>query len=344
MAAVVDALAGGSLRENFDLTVLNTGKMTPVGRPWRVAVWHQLRLFWTLGVMLARGHGRLVHIHTCSGLTFWRDTVFLLLARLFGRRVVWHVHGGGFTEFVDGLRGIPRTALGLAFSMSDAAIVLSESSRLRLSRYLKPRRWAIVENGVNLAPFRATAPASEMFLFVGTLDRAKGAEDLVAATGIAIRNGFKGRVELAGGETAPGQRARLQSLIARDGLVEHIEMLGIVSGPKKIAAFEAACAFVLPSYIEGMPLAMLEAMAYGLPVIVTDVGSIPEVVTDGVEGFLIKPGDLEALAECIMRLWTDPALRQRMGAAGRTRVKSGYTVDVMTARVADVYRATTEIR
>jgi glycosyltransferase involved in cell wall biosynthesis len=85
-------------------------------------------------------------------------------------------------------------------------------------------------------------------------------------------------------------------------------------------------------------MAMLEAMAYGLPVVVTAVGAIPEVVTDGVEGFVVKPGDLEALADRLTRLASDAALRDKMGEAARRRVADCYTVDAMAAKIAALYR------
>lgn len=344
MAAVVDALHGSSLGTHFELAVLNTGKPTPEDRPWYIAVSSQLRLFRTLAAMLAGGHGHLVHIHTCSGLVFWRDSLFLLLARLFRRKALWHVHGGGFEEFIEGMGLFRRALLALAFSMSSSVIVLSESWRSRLSRRLIVRRWAVVENGVTLPPLTQRAADEDTLLFVGTLDNVKGVKDLIAATVMASRDGFGGRVAIAGRETSPGQRDRLQSLIEREGLVERIQLLGLLSGQQKVDAFVTAGVFVLPSYVEGLPMALLEAMSYSLPVIATDVGSIPEVVTDGVEGFLVRPGDVEALADRMTQLWSDTALRDKMGAAGRRRVEECHTVEAMASKVAEIYRTTRQIR
>jgi glycosyltransferase involved in cell wall biosynthesis len=337
IAAVVDALGESSLREQFRLAIVNTGKVTPRGRPWYVAVGHQVALFWTVARMLVRGHGQLVHIQTCSGFVFWRDAMFQVLARLFRRRVIWHVHGGAFDEFVDGLRGGRRWALGRSFSSSDGAIVTSESWRTRLERQVRPPRWAVVQNGVRLPSSVSTPSTRNAFLFVGTLDNVKGAEDLVVATAMAAHAGFRGRVRLAGAETAPGQRDRLLGLARREGVTEQIELLGVVAGHEKAMAFETAAAFVLPSYVENLPIAMLEAMSHGLPVIVTDAGVVAEVITDGVEGFVIKPGDVAGLADRLQRLWADPALRDRMGAAGRRRVEVAYTAETMATKVADVY-------
>jgi glycosyltransferase involved in cell wall biosynthesis len=161
---------------------------------------------------------------------------------------------------------------------------------------------------------------------------------LVAAVGLAQRRGLHGTVSLAGGETQPGQLSNLQAQIARCACDSRVQMLGVVRGPEKERVLLESDCFILPSHGEGLPMAMLEAMAYGMPVIVTRVGAIPEAVTDGVEGFLIEPGDVEALADRMLRLARDPVLRQRMGEAARARVAAAYSLDAMVERIMALYR------
>jgi glycosyltransferase involved in cell wall biosynthesis len=103
------------------------------------------------------------------------------------------------------------------------------------------------------------------------------------------------------------------------------------------ALLDAADVFVLPSRHEGMPLALLEAMDAGLPVVATRVPGCTEVVVDGVTGLLVPPGNPPALAAAIARLLADPALRRRMGRAGRLRYLESFTSACMAARTAAVY-------
>jgi glycosyltransferase involved in cell wall biosynthesis len=114
-------------------------------------------------------------------------------------------------------------------------------------------------------------------------------------------------------------------------------MLGLLSGKAKDDAMAAAHCLVLPSYGEGLPMAILEAMGQGRPVIATRVGAIPELVRDGQEGFLIEPGDVPALVECLVRVASDSDLVRRLGASARQRVEREYAIDVMVDRVADTY-------
>ena len=340
MATVVETLRTSSLSEEFDLIPFSTTKTTPENRRWYAGVLSQLRLLLRFASLLMRSPGGLVHIHTCSGLTFWRDAVCVGLVRVFGRKTILHIHGGGFEDFIKGMAKIQRFLLVRVFEASEFVIVLSEDWRRRLAAHAPARRWAVVANGVLLPSPRTDQTRTDAFLFVGNLDSKKGVEDLILATAIAARKGLTGRVRLAGVETAVGQRAALCRLIEQEGIADRVELLGLVRDREKARAFEEACAFVLPSYIEALPMALLEAMSYGLPVIASKVGAIPEVIDDGVEGFLIDAGDVDALADRIARLSSNAALRERMGRAGRKRVEEHHTVEAMTSKIAHIYRVT----
>jgi glycosyltransferase involved in cell wall biosynthesis len=106
--------------------------------------------------------------------------------------------------------------------------------------------------------------------------------------------------------------------------------------------FSAFDVFVLPSANEGTPVTAIEALASGCPVVATRVGGIPDVVRDGEDGFLVDPGAVDDLAERLARLAADPALRARMGAAGRARVFTRYAVDRLIDDVDGLYRTLLE--
>ena len=105
----------------------------------------------------------------------------------------------------------------------------------------------------------------------------------------------------------------------------------------KDEALQTSDCLVLPSYAEGLPMVVLEAMAYGLPVIATRVGAIPEVLTDGQEGFLIEPADVKALADRMLRVAGDPELRRRMGLDARRVAEARFSLDAMVDRIMDIY-------
>ncbi len=340
MATVVDNLRSSRLADECRLVVLNSGKITPEGRSLLVGIVAQLRLFGRIVRTILKHRAQIVHIHTCSGFTFWRDGLHLFVAHLLGSVGVVHVHGGRFYEFIASLGPVGRALLRQALEMAGAVVVLSQDWLDRLRPYACSARWRIVPNGVVVPPSlntdrKSPAPA---FLFMGNLGEPKGVRDLVAAVALARRQGFRGDVAIAGGETAAGQRETVERQIEQSGCSPLVHLVGVVSGKAKEAVLSRSNCFVLPSYAEGLPMAMLEAMAYGMPVIVTRVGAIPEAITDGVEGFLIGPGDVEALADRMVHLGRDVALRRRMGQAARWRVEAEYSIDVMVGRLVSVYR------
>lgn len=339
MATVVENLRGSRLAQECQLTVINSGKVTPEGRSFVTGAAAQVSLLGRIAGHILRHRPQLVHIHTCSGFTFWRDTVHLVVARLLWRRVIWHVHGATFDEFLASLGSFRRRLAGAALRSAAAVIVLGQDWVARLAPFAPGATWRIVANGVPM-PRDDVRPSDGTFaaLSLANLEPRKGPRDLISASALAARNGFAGEVLLAGRETEPGQKDDLLKHIAASGCDGRVRLLGVVTGPDKEATFARAACFVLPSYAEGLPMAMLEAMAHGLPVIATRVGAIPEAVTDGVEGYLIDPGDIAALADRIMRLAADPELRRRMGRAARARAEAAYGLDAMVEQLMRVYR------
>jgi glycosyltransferase involved in cell wall biosynthesis len=132
------------------------------------------------------------------------------------------------------------------------------------------------------------------------------------------------------------EREELERLAGELGLMRDCLFPGY---QEDVAPFFAAFdAFVLPSGNEGTPVTAIEALASGCPVVATRVGGVPDVVSDGVDGLLVEPGDREALADALARLAADPELRRRMGEAGRERVLPRYAVERLIEDVDGLYR------
>jgi glycosyltransferase involved in cell wall biosynthesis len=133
----------------------------------------------------------------------------------------------------------------------------------------------------------------------------------------------------------------VRSFVQTSSVWPIIEHLGPAPLEQRVKFFKQADLFVLPTYAEGMPVAVLEAMAAGLPVITTRVGGIPELIEDGVEGFLIAPGDVEALADRITRLIRDPSERRRMSERGQAKARN-FDEKLFLARLGAQLRLATD--
>jgi glycosyltransferase involved in cell wall biosynthesis len=182
-----------------------------------------------------------------------------------------------------------------------------------------------------LAVDRAGPP---LFVFVGNLGRRKGVHVLLKAASLARE---PWRVDLAGGVEESGIDHWARQEIDRLGLQPRVRLLGPVVGDAKLQLLAGAQGFVLPSLAEGLPMAMLEAMAAGLPVVVTAIGAMPEAVRDGLDGFVVPADDAMALALALDRLAADAARRQAMGLSAAARCESLYGIERMVQALAGVY-------
>jgi glycosyltransferase involved in cell wall biosynthesis len=123
------------------------------------------------------------------------------------------------------------------------------------------------------------------------------------------------------------------------GIANRVQIPGWVDAQAVSGLLATADIFVLPSHNEGLPVAILEAMGAGLPVVTTPVGAIPELVIDGETGILAPPGSSSALADALARLVNDPKLRSRLGSNGRNRVETHFRIEVVADRFVSIYRA-----
>jgi len=338
MATVTDNLRRSALARQCRLTVLNNGKATPKGRSLLTGLIAQLRLLVRVVGCIRRFRTQIVHIQTCALFSFWRDSLHLLVSRALGCRVILHIHDGSFEGFLRDQPPLRGVILRRVLRMASRVIVLSRMSLESLQPLVPEAEWRVVLNGVPIPPRVVRSSGRPVtLLFLGNLTERKGAYDLLAATRLAKERGFAGSVHLAGGETARGQVEAFERRVVEQDCASQVMAVGFLEGRTKDAALDSADGFVLPSYVEGLPMAILEAMAHGLPVIATRVGAVPEAVTDGREGLLVEPGDVEALADRMLRLANDAALRRRMGEAARRRAEAEFSLDAMVARIVALY-------
>jgi glycosyltransferase involved in cell wall biosynthesis len=266
------------------------------------------------------------HICTAVGASFLKNSVCVLSARAARCRVVLHPHCS-FARLYSGPR-FWRWYCDRIFRLSSAVIVLSEewsglAARVPAARILR------LPNAIDTAPYRKVAwrrsrpaAAGARILYLGHLAGVKGTDDLLGSFARLATGGVPVSLDLAGDFQAAGDEARLRAAAGRDfGPGKTVRLIPPVSGEEKLACFERADLFVFPSHFEGMPMAVLEAMAAGLPIVATAIGGLPELVADGVNGFLVPPRDPAALAAAMAKLVGDEGLRARMGEQSLERSK-----------------------
>jgi glycosyltransferase involved in cell wall biosynthesis len=278
----------------------------------------------------------IVHIHFASRASSVRKMLLARMALASGARLIMHHHGGGYREYWAGLSDSARAATLRTLSRAHCLIVLGESWREFFASVGVPReRIVVVPNPVVLPAVlpQRLGRSHVRLVFLGLLSRKKGVFDLIDALS-RLRPECLGRTRLV--LAGNGDRKAVCELAERRGLARFVEVRDWISPAERDRLLAAADAFVLPSYAEGLPMALLESMAWGLPVISTTVGSIPEHVCDGVQGLLVQPGDVSELAGAIERIVLDDALRARMGEQARRAVEP-LNIDLYARRIVAIY-------
>lgn len=336
MASVLAGLSNSSLGTKADIRLFDTGKKTAVDRSFFAGLSARFALMVHWWQLLAKTD--IAHIHTCSGLTFFLDGALLFLAKMRGVSVILHIHGGRFDHFLDGLRfPLANVARWLA-RRADSVIVLSEDWMRKLVPRLPGAGLYVVENGVAPVVRQDDIPQrfSEVvnFIFLGSLSRGKGVDVLLDAVSMSK---LPWNLSLAGGEEYPGFTDWVAARVEELAIANRVSILGPVVGEAKVELLGNADGFVLPSLAEGLPMALLEAMAAGLPVVVTTVGAMPEVIEDGRQGYLVAPADARALADALDRLAADPKLRSSMGELARADCEAKFGVERTVERLSAIY-------
>jgi colanic acid/amylovoran biosynthesis glycosyltransferase len=179
---------------------------------------------------------------------------------------------------------------------------------------------------------------------VGWLRWEKGHEYGLEATRALLERGVPVQLEMLGAvpseqRSRMDERARILHTVTDLGLEDRVHLHGHASSAEISRRLQASDVLLHASVTEGIPNAIVEAMSCGLPVVATSCGGVSEVITDGVEGFLVAPRDPEKMARALLRLWEDAGARQRMGEAGRRKVLSGFTFEHEHGAFLEMYRA-----
>jgi glycosyltransferase involved in cell wall biosynthesis len=314
MPAVVAGLVESPLAELHDLQVIPTHQRGSVKQ--RLLVF--AKALRTLAGFCLRPGDRVVHLHTTVRGSMYRKTICAMLAKALRAPVVLQVHVGepeleSFRERVD---PVSLTAFRWAFGHVDKVLSVGAASAREVEEHYSARDVEVLPNAAPApvdGPVPEPAPAGEArLLYIGGFhDPVKGGEVLLDALPAILARHPGVQVTIAGPGEAPARLADVNGSAT---------WLGWLDADAKARALREADIFLMPSTSEGLPVALLEAMAYGKPIVATRVGGIPDVLADGTEGMLVPPGDVTALADAVATLVGDPDRAWRLGRAAKERV------------------------
>jgi glycosyltransferase involved in cell wall biosynthesis len=344
-------MAGASLKQNGGIAVVETLIIKHIDDSIKIhhitthdegTIFHRLSVFmiaiYIFLNLIARQKIDAIHIHMSERGSLFRKAILVILSLPFGKPIIMHAHGAEFhVNFSRFPQWLKRVFISI-FRRCKGFIVLSENWKSYYVEHLglDKKRVFVMHNPTQLPtqiPCRQnSSPVS--LVFCGRVGERKGAFDLITAFDrLPDPQKKSARLILAG----DGEIEKAQSLAAKLNITEQVTFLGWINSQQRDEILSQADVFILPSYNEGLPMAILEAMGWSLPIITTPVGGIPELINHQ-NGLLVTPGNTQELAKAMELLIKDEELRISLGTVARSNVQP-YDINNYCHRLIEIYRS-----
>lgn len=285
---------------------------------------------------LVKNKPQIIQVFTCSYWGYWRNTVYILIAKCFGKKTIFHLLNA-IDEFYKNSSSFGKKIIKISLKCADIYLLQSPGLKIWLSRYTNHETfgfWNSIE--INKIPPNKFIKKSSTVtgITVGKLGRNKGTYEIIDAIEKLIHN----NVNLQWIFVGDGNLQEFIQIANKKRINRNITFTGPVIDCDKWRYLYKSDFFCLPSYAEGQPISIIEAMAIGLPVISSTVGSIPEMITNGENGLLINPGNVNELIEAIQVMLLDKDKRLQMGAKAKEIALERYSHENLCNNLHFVYK------
>jgi glycosyltransferase involved in cell wall biosynthesis len=346
------AMVGQYIRESetinnaFDGRYINLGtsrSIDEIGKGGIIKLWRYFVLLWETAFTILSFRPDLVYLTlTSKGGGFYKDALVAIKAKALGAKMVYHFHNKGVSTRQD--KWLDNILYKMVFKNADV-ILLSEHLYADIQKYVPKNRVHICPNGIpeiiQSSKFKThkEVAATVEILFLSNLIESKGVYVLLEACKILKEKGLDFLCTYVGGEGDISEE-ELKQRIEKSALSELVHYAGKKYGVDKAEIFLKADIFTLPTYYpnECLPLVLLEAMQFSLPVVSSFEGGIPNLVEDGKTGFLVPQNNAVALAEKLEFLIKNPNLCKEMGELGRKKYEAEFTLAAFEARFTTILK------
>lgn len=283
---------------------------------------------------------KIYHLHMSMRGSFARKYIFTKIALFFGAKVIIHLHGSEFINFYKNASDWYKKLIEDVFIVASKVIVLSAYWKNEIEK-ISPTADVVIINNYVIPIFEDCYLKNKctdekfIFLFMGYVGERKGIYDLISAAKLLKEAGLNFRIICGGNGDVDKAREYCNKL----GVEGYVEFRGWVSGDDKVELYREADVFVLPSYNEGLPMAVLEAMSASLPVISTNVGGIPEVIVGGVEGLIFDAGDVDRLVEIMHDFIVNKYSVLDLASNSYYKYSNNFSPSMVLPKLAKVYNS-----
>lgn len=335
ISSVINPILKQAIGDKFNFIKVNTSLYKDGGMIGEIGT--SLKAVLQCIIILTFRSVDLIHIHSSAFVSFYRKSILGLIGALSGKKVIYHLHSSRFYEFFyDPPNRLVRSYIRRTLKSAAAVICLCEDWKKCLEERYQLENVTVIPN-----PVGSVKQGNKSFfldnvklLFMGFYIRNKGVMDLLEVSKELSLKGFKFTLEICGkGE----MDSFINNYIKENSLEDYIINVGWVEGNQKEYILRNADIFVLPSYAEGMPVSILEAFSYGLPVVATKISCVPALVEDGINGFLIEAGNRKELFDKVTLLISNKALCETISRNNIIKSKD-YLFEEIAGEWENVYR------
>lgn len=284
----------------------------------------------------------IAHIHMSYKGSFFRKLIIVKLGRLFKKKIIIHMHGSEFEIFYKNSNLKIKKMISDMFFGCDKIIVLGESWKEVVKKISENSEVSVLRNAVSLPKYIAKWSKNSInVLFLGVLIKRKGIDDLIESIKILSDRGVLDKLNynfIIGG-SGPEEK-NIKHKISEYKIDKYVDMVGWVDGKFKEDLLRNSQIFILPSYNEGLPMGILEAMSFGIPVISTNVGSIGELVINDVNGYIVDTNSPQEIADVLEKMTSSKW--EKLSSNSRICIKQEFNSSKYFEDIIDIYKETSK--
>lgn len=278
---------------------------------------------------------QIAHLHVSERGSFYRKALIFRTLKRLGIKTIFHHHAAEFESFYNSLSDKKKCYVSKILNDVDLNLVLSDRLVSSITTKAPNAKVEVLHNAVNTYSKNRYNVNGKNVLFLGLLGKRKGTYDFLDAIA-RIDNDLPKEIKFC--LCGNGEIELIKQRVSELRIENRIAHIGWINKEKKEDFFSKSILNVLPSYNEGLPMTILETMAYGIPNISTSIASIPEVIFEGKNGFLISPGDTEKLARCIIELINNVELRMEFSKQSYEMINNKFSLDNNILILKKIYR------
>lgn len=277
----------------------------------------------------------ILHIHTASQWSFRRKFFIALIGKIMGKKMVIHLHGGKFDTYYKNTYKFEKAMIRFFYKIADRVIILSREWKEKVKLFCDSEKLIVIPNCIPIGSLNQEKKNKKPrnIIFLGELGLKKGVFDLLDAINLMELNENEVQFFLYGN----GELEKVKDKIQKLKLETIVHAPGWIFGKNKATALDQAYMFILPSYHEGLPVSLLEALANGIPVIATPVGGIPTAVKNGFNGFLVPVNSPGELSDSIQKLLIDNNLWSTFSINAFNTAKKYFSMESLERKMSDLY-------